>query len=54
MTQLIQSTNGTVHVVQRTYTSQEGNTVYVACKMVRGKLIDSGVVTCKLCAKGGN
>jgi hypothetical protein len=49
--QLIQSANGTIHLIERSYQSQSGATVYVACRMVRGTLIDSGTVTCKRCAQ---
>jgi hypothetical protein len=50
---LVQSSNGTVHLVRRTYVAQSGTTVYVACKMVRGTQVTNMPVTCKLCAKKG-
>lgn len=52
MKTLIQTSNGTIHTVQRTYVGQSGQTVYVACKMVRGVVMNEGEVTCKLCKKG--
>lgn len=52
-TTLMQSKNGTVHVVAWSYVSQTGHIVYMnRCnKGYIGAVLDSGAITCKLCAK---
>ncbi len=49
--QMIQSRNGTVHLIERAYMDQAGRRLYVACRVVTGTVITDATVTCKLCAK---